>query len=70
MKPGKPTTFATFANSKTVFFGLPGEMNFSGFSTISQPLERILMEYIDMKNSLDSELQIYSICSTRISSRS
>ena len=25
MKPGKPTTFATFEKSNTLFFGLPGK---------------------------------------------
>ena len=40
------------------------------FSTISHFLERILMEHIDLKKSLDSKLQIYSICFTRIRSRS
>ena len=43
--------------------------DWGGFLTISQILERILMEHIDMKNSLDSKLQIYSICSIRIRSR-
>ena len=38
-------------------------------STISRFLVRILMEHIDIKNSLDSKLQIYSICSIRIRSR-
>ena len=32
-------------------------------------LERILMEHIGTKISLDSKLQNYSICSTRIRSR-
>ena len=39
------------------------------FSKISHFLERILMEHIDMKNSLDSKLQVYSMCSIRIRSR-
>ena len=39
------------------------------FSKIFCFIERILTEYIDMKNSLDSQLQIYSICSIRIRSR-
>ena len=40
-----------------------------GFSNISHFLERILMEHIDMKNSLDSMLQLYSIYSIRTRSR-
>ena len=36
---------------------------------ISQVLERILMEHIESKNSLESKLQINSICSIRIFSR-
>ena len=36
------------------------------FSKISHFLERILMEHIDMKNSLDSKLQIHPLCSIRI----
>ena len=36
---------------------------------ISNFLERIPMEDIDMKNSLNSKLQVYSICSIRIRSR-
>ena len=39
------------------------------FLKISQFLERILMEHKDIKNSLDSKLQVYSICSIRINSR-
>ena len=35
------------------------------FSEISHFLERILMEHIDMKNSLESKLHTYSICSIR-----
>ena len=31
--------------------------------TISRFLERVLMEHIDIKNSLDSDLLIYSVCS-------
>ena len=37
--------------------------------TISRFLKRILLEYIDMKSSLDSELQICYICSIRIVSK-
>ena len=37
-----------------------------GFSKISYFLERILMEHIDMKNSVHFELQISLICSIRI----
>ena len=33
-----------------------------GFLTISQILERILMGHIGTKNSLDSKLQVYSMC--------
>ena len=40
-----------------------------GFSKISHFLGRVLIEHIDMKNSLDSKLQIYSICSIRTRSR-
>ena len=36
---------------------------------ISRFLEGILMEYIDMKCSLDSKLQIFSSCSIGIPSR-
>ena len=39
------------------------------FSTISHFLERILIEHIEMKNNLDYKLQIYSVCSIRIRSR-
>ena len=39
------------------------------YSTISRFLDWILMEHIDMKCSLDSKLQIYSICSIIISFR-
>ena len=46
------------------------DFKFFGFSKISHFLERILMEHIDMKNSLDSQLQIDSLCSIRIHSRS
>ena len=41
----------------------------SGFSKISHFLELILMEHIDTKNSLDSKLHIYFICSIGIRSR-
>ena len=44
------------------------EMRCGGFSTISQFLERILMEHIDIKNSLDFRLKICCICSLRIRS--
>ena len=40
-----------------------------GFSAISQFLERILMEHIGMKNSLESELQICSSLKNEISKR-
>ena len=36
---------------------------------VSQFLDQILMEHIDMKNSLESKLQINSTCSNRIRSR-
>ena len=36
------------------------------FLTITQLLERVLIEHIDMKNSLDSKLQIYYMCSVEI----
>ena len=39
------------------------------FSAISRFLERILMEHIESKNSVESKLQINSICSIRIQSR-
>ena len=39
------------------------------FFKISHLLEQILMEYVDMKNSLDSRLQICSICSVKIRPR-
>ena len=38
-------------------------------SKISRLLERIIVEAIDIKNSLDCKLQIYFICSIRIRSR-
>ena len=38
-------------------------------STTTSRILRTLMEHIEMKNSLDSKLQIMSICSIRISSR-
>ena len=41
----------------------------SDFSKITQFLDLILMELIDMKNSSDSKLQVYFTCSIRISSR-
>ena len=37
----------------------------SGFSRISPFLEGIRMEHIDMKNSLDSKVQVYFICSVK-----
>ena len=40
-----------------------------GFSKILYFLVRILMEHIERKNSLDSKLQIYSICSNKVRSR-
>ena len=39
------------------------------FSKISYFLERVLVEHIDMKDSLDSSLQTCSLCSIRIRSR-
>ena len=39
------------------------------FFKISHLLERVLMEHIDMKNNLDSKLQLYSVYSIRILSR-
>ena len=53
--------------SKWSFFKL--ELCRSGFSTISQFLERILMEIIGTKNSLDFKLYIECVCSIRIRSR-
>ena len=41
-------------------------LNCSGFSKIFHFLERVLTEHIELKNSLDSKLQIYFICSIRI----
>ena len=41
----------------------------NGLLKIFHFLERILIEHIGMKNSLESKLQSYSICSTRTSSR-
>ena len=38
----------------------------NGFWLITQFQEQIPMEHIDMKNSLDSKLQVYSICSIRV----
>ena len=40
-----------------------------GYSKISHFLERILMEHKDMKNSLDSKLQVCCICFIQICSR-
>ena len=45
------------------------EICFSGFSKISHFLEFVLVEHIDMKNSLNSKLPIYFIYSFRTSSR-
>ena len=45
------------------------ELYCNGILEISHFLERIPTEHIDIKNSLDSELQISSICSIRLSSR-
>ena len=45
------------------------ELCCSFFSRISHFLERILMEHIDIKRSLDSKLQIYFVCFIRISTR-
>ena len=41
----------------------------NGLLKISRFLERILIEHIDKKESLDSKLQIYSICSIIIRSK-
>ena len=41
----------------------------TGFSKIFRFLERILMDHIEMKNSLESMLQIDLICSIGIRSR-
>ena len=51
------------------YIGVRYFLDFFVFSAISQFLKRVLMECIDMKNSLDSKLQICSICSVRIRSR-
>ena len=40
-----------------------------GFLRITYFLEQILMEHVDMKGSLDSKLQIDSVCPIRIPSR-
>ena len=40
-----------------------------GFSKISRFLERIQVEHIESKSSLESQLQICSICSIRIRSK-
>ena len=45
------------------------ELSCSGFLIITYFLERILMEHMGMKNSLESKLLINSICSIRIRSR-
>ena len=45
------------------------EISCFGISKILHFLERILMEHIDMKNSLDSKLQFNTTCSIRIRSR-
>ena len=39
------------------------------FWRISRALELIVLEHIDMENSLESKLQVYSICSIRLRSR-
>ena len=45
------------------------ELFYYDFSRISHFLERTLMEYVDIKNRLDSKLDIYCIYSIRIRSR-
>ena len=45
------------------------ELCCSGFLNLTLFLERILIEHIDIKISLDSRPQIYFICSIRIRSR-
>ena len=52
--PGENTTVT---DGKICFI----ELNCCNFSTISHFLERILMEHVDIKNSSDSKLQIYSV---------
>ena len=46
-----------------------GSTNIVTFFKISYFLERIRIEHVEMKNSLDSKLQINSTCSIRIRSR-
>ena len=45
------------------------ELSCCSFLKFSRFLERILMEHINWKNSLDSKLLIYSICSIKTRSR-
>ena len=45
------------------------ELSCYSFSKISYFLERVLMEDIDKKDSLDSKLQTYYICPIKIRSR-
>ena len=45
------------------------ELSFSDFLKISCSLERILTEHVYTKASLDSKLQISSICPIRVRSR-
>ena len=45
------------------------ELSCCDFSKLSNCLERILMEDIDTKNSSNTKLQIYAICSIRFRSR-
>ena len=45
------------------------EISYSGFSTISRCIERILMEHIELICSLESRLTFFSTCSIRIRSR-
>jgi len=66
------SSFKSLLLTRTHFFLFTGgfEISCSGFSRISQLLERVLMEHIDIKVRPDSKLQIGSICSIRIRSGS
>ena len=39
-----------------------------GSSSITQFVEGILMEHVDMKNSMDSGLQVYFLCFVKVRS--
>ena len=65
------TDATNHASPNTVIFliGNKSDLEDQVNSKITHFLEGILMEHIDIKISLDSKLQVYTICSVRIQSR-